>query len=84
MSAASEVIEKIGGTTEEGDSVFIQEFNLACKALGLNKNDPALASLAYSLYLSGIIITQKINLATTRSEYAGLLAKLDATKLPKS
>jgi len=84
MSAAELAIKAAGSTTSEGDSTFMKEFDIACDALGLNKNDPALASLAYSLYLSGIILVKSIGLETTKQEYAGLLAKLDATKLPKS
>lgn len=84
MSAAASVIKKVGSTSIEGDSTFIAEFNNSCRILGLDPSSGALASLAYSLYLSGIIIAQKAMQDSAKSEYAGLLARLDTAKLPQS
>ena len=71
-----------GGTTPQTDSVFVCQFNQACYRLGLDKTDPLLISLAYALYLDGIIHVG--NITTGAQATKDLLASLPTANLPQA
>lgn len=70
-----------GGTTPVTDCAFVSNFYSACDRLGLNKDDPKLISLAYSLYLDGII---HVGISCGSQLTEELLDSLPVGNLPKA
>lgn len=71
-----------GGTTTQTDSVFVRRFNKACDRLSLDKTNPRLISLAYTLYLDGIIHIGEVAVGAQATK--DLLASLPVANLPKA
>lgn len=71
-----------GGTTPQTDTAFVRSFETACGRLNLEKANPLLISLAYALYLDGIIHVANVTAGAQATK--DLLASLPAANLPKA
>lgn len=71
-----------GGTNTQTDTAFVRSFKAACGRLHLEKDNPLLISLAYALYLDGIIHVANVSAGAQATK--DLLASLPTANLPQA